>query len=84
MVHKETERKRGLTDEEVELEITRLRQSPLVKLAKKEEAIRYRRRQYMYVLRGYERRGRELTELGYTKENIEELLGDIPAEEKEG
>lgn len=37
-----------LTDQGVEVEIERLRESPYVKLAKKEEALRYRRRQYMY------------------------------------
>lgn len=34
-----------LTDQGVEVEIERLRESPYVKLAKKEEAPRYRRRQ---------------------------------------
>ena len=43
-----------MTDEMVEEEILRLQSSPLVKLAKREEAIRYRRRQYMYQLRMYE------------------------------
>ena len=32
---------RGLTDEQVEKEIERLLESPLVKLAKKDELIRY-------------------------------------------
>ena len=43
-----------LTDEQVEREIERLTESPLVKLAKKDELIKYRRRQYLYKLRGYE------------------------------
>ena len=42
---------KGLTDEQVELEIDRLQASPLVKLAKKEERIRYKRRQLLYCLR---------------------------------
>ena len=63
--------KEFLTDEQVELEIIRLRNSDLVKLAKKEEQIRNRRRQYMYSLRTYERRGRELAASGLTLEMLE-------------
>lgn len=63
--------KEFLTDEQVELEIIRLRNSELVKLAKKEEQIRNRRRQYMYCLRTYERRGRELAASGLTLEMLE-------------
>lgn len=63
--------KEFLTDEQVELEIIRLRNSELVKLAKKEEQIRNRRRQYMYSLRTYERRGRELAASGLTLEILE-------------
>lgn len=63
--------KEFLTDEQVELEIIRLRNSELVKLAKKEEQIRNRRRQYMYSLRSYERRGRELAASGLTLEMLE-------------
>ena len=64
---------RGLTDEQVEKEIERLLESPLVKLAKKEELIRYRRRQYLYTLRGYEKKGKELAEAGITIEILEAL-----------
>ena len=67
-----------LTDEQVEQEIARLRESDLVKLAKKELRVKLRRRQYMYSLRTYERRGRQLAAEGYTLENIaERMLGDI-------
>lgn len=62
-----------LTDEQVEKEIERLLESPLVKLAKKEERIRYRRRQYLYCLRNYEKKGRELQEAGMTIELLEKL-----------
>ena len=65
--------KLNLTDEEVEQEIDRLRKSPLVKLAKKEETIRMRRRQYLYTLRGYEKKGKELSEAGMTIELLEQL-----------
>ena len=54
--------KEHLTDEQVEQEIERLKQSPLVKLAKKEEMIRYRRRQYLYKLKGYEKKGKALAD----------------------
>ena len=65
--------KKILTDEQVEKEIERLLESPLVKLAKKEEAIRYRRRQYLYNLKSYERKGRELAEAGITIEMLENM-----------
>lgn len=67
-----------LTDAQVELEIDRLMNSKAVKLAKKEAQIKYKRRQYMYQLRTFEKRGKELTKQGYTLDNIEErMLGDI-------
>ena len=62
--------KEFLTDEQVEEEIARLQASPLVKLARKEEAIRYRRRQYMYTLRMYEKKGRQLQAEGVTMESL--------------
>ena len=62
-----------LTDEQVEREIERLMESPLVKLAKKDELIRYRRRQYLYKLRGYEKKGKELTKAGITIEILDAL-----------
>lgn len=67
-----------LTDEQVEKEIKRLLSSDRVKLAKLETRIKYKRRQYMYQLRWMEKRGAELESLGYTSENIEEIMmGDI-------
>ena len=67
-----------LTDAQVELEIDRLMNSKAVKLAKKEAQIKYKRRQYMYQLRTFEKRGKELTKQGYTLDNIEErLFGNI-------
>lgn len=59
-----------ITDAQVEAEIERLLESPYVKLAKKEEAIRYRRRQYMYTLRTYEKKGKALAEQGVTMETL--------------
>lgn len=67
-----------LTDAQVELEIDRLMNSKAVKLAKKEAQIKYKRRQYMYQLRTFEKRGKELAKQGVTLDNIEErLFGDI-------
>lgn len=65
--------KKILTDEQVEKEIERLSESEFVKLAKKEENIRYRRRQYLYCLRSYEKKGKELAEAGITMEMLEQM-----------
>lgn len=66
-----------LTDEQVEMEISRLLQSDAVLLAKKEISIKNRRRQYMYQLRSMEKRGKQLKADGITLENIEaKLFGD--------
>lgn len=62
-----------ITDEMVEEEIKRLQNSPLVKLARREEAIRNRRRQYMYQLRSYEKKGKALAAEGITIEQLENL-----------
>lgn len=66
-----------LTDEMVEEEIRRLQESPHVKLARREEAIRNRRRQYMYQLRMYEKRGKALEAQGVTLEELEAMSGDV-------
>lgn len=60
-----------LTDEEVEAEIERLKDSEYVKLAKKEERVRYRRRQLLYQLRMYEKKGRDLAASGITMEILD-------------
>lgn len=62
-----------LTDEQVEKEIEKLKKSPLVQLAKKEERIRYKRRQYLYTLRSYEKKGKELKKAGITMEMLENI-----------
>lgn len=68
----------GLTDEQVEEEIERLRQSPLVALARREQRIRYRRRQILYQLRDLEKKGKALEKAGITMEVLNSLaeLGD--------
>ena len=65
-----------ITDEMVEEEILRLQNSPLVKLARREEAIRNRRRQYMYQLRCYEKKGMQLESDGITMDVLDEMYGD--------
>ena len=59
-----------MTDAEVEIEIERLKESDAVKLAQKERQYLYRRRQYMYTLRWYERRGKELMAAGVTEKDF--------------
>ena len=66
------------TDEEVEIEIHRLQESDDVRLAKKEQNIKYRRRQQMWTLQYMEKRGKQLREMGIDFDNIEEkLFGDV-------
>lgn len=69
-----------MTDADVELEIERLTASEAVRLAKKERQYKYRRRQYLYTLRWYEKRGKELMNLGMSLEDfnfdeVEDLEG---------
>lgn len=72
-----------LTDEEVELEIDRLKNSEAVKLARREQRIKYRRRQQLYTLRAYEKRGKQLIEQGVTMEALEIMDSAIESEEIE-
>ena len=67
---------RGLTDLEVEQEIERLRESEYVKLARKDERIRYQRRQVLYNLRALEKRGIALAEAGITMEMLSGVEGE--------
>lgn len=68
-----------LTDEDVELQIEALRNSEAVKLAMKEKQYKYKRRQYLYTLRWYEKRGKELMKLGVKPEDF----GDIDSPDGE-
>ena len=70
-----------ISDEMVEEEILRLQNSPLVKLARREEAIRNRRRQYMYQLRMYEKKGKQLEAQGITMAELEEMAGGLYEDE---
>ena len=70
-----------MSDEMVEEEILRLQTSHHVKLARREEAIRNRRRQYMYTLRMYEKKGKQLEAQGITLEELEETAGMLYEDE---
>lgn len=63
-----------LTDSQVEEEIERLTDSPLVKLARKELRLKYKRRQRLYNLRNLEKRGKELADAGITLDNLEAMV----------
>lgn len=60
-----------MTDADVELEIERLKESEAVKLAQRERQYKYRRRQYLYTLRWYEKRGKELMAQGVKPEDFD-------------
>ena len=70
-----------LTDEQVDLEIERLSESPAVLLARQEQRLKYRKRQYLYQLRAYEKRGKQLMLEGFTYEKLKEMLSAMEIEE---
>lgn len=63
-------------DAALEAEIARLREDEHVKLAKRYDYARNRRKQYLYQLRWYQEKGRELAALGVTMDNLNEMLCD--------
>lgn len=76
--------KKAVKDEAVEREIAELLEDKDVLLAKAEQRVKYRRRQYMYKLRSLQRRGKQLRESGITKEalttiidNTDDIMQDI-------
>lgn len=71
----------GLTDEQVEAEIARLNASEAVALARHEQRLKYRRRQYLYQLRDYEKKGKALMEAGMTREVLDALYKNGNEEE---
>lgn len=60
-----------MTDEQVEAEIARLSASEAVALAKYEQRLKFRRRQYLYNLRALEKQGKELMAAGITREILD-------------
>lgn len=73
-------REEWLTDEQVEDEIERLKESEYVKLDKLSQRIKNRRRQYMYSLRSMEKRGKELAAAGVTMESLKAEAQEMEAE----
>lgn len=72
--------RKGLTDAEVEIEIRQIYDSEPYKLARAEIRYRQKRRELLYNLRFYQKRGLELMKQGYTLDNFREK---IDAEEDE-
>lgn len=71
--------RRPITPEElVDAEIERLKATPAVKLAQKEQRLLMRKRKYMADLRWLEKRGEELMKEGWTLDTIELQFKDIP------
>lgn len=67
-------KRKYVTDEEVEKEIDELKDSPYVKLARRENYLRNKCRQHLYKLRSLEKRGRELASAGITLDTIDEQI----------
>lgn len=67
----------GLTDEQVEQEIEKLRGSEAVRLARRHQKLiyqqRHRRRQCLYQLRNLEKKGEELMKEGITRETLDAI-----------
>lgn len=70
-----------VTDEQVEQEISRLQESPYVKLANKERRVRNRRMMYLYSLRQLEKKGKELAAAGMTLEILSDMEQETYEEE---
>lgn len=75
------DREYGLTDEQVEREIERLTTSPLVALARREQRLKYKRRQFLYQLRDLEKRGKALVDAGITREVLDALYKTCDTED---
>ena len=72
-----------LTDAQVEKEIERLKNSPYVKLARKEIRLKYKYRQVLYNLRNLEKRGQQLAAEGETLESLEGKIAEVEITEIE-
>ena len=59
-----------IPDNKLDDEIARLSADPDVLLARAEQRIRYRKRQYLYTLRSLAKRGAELRKQGITHETL--------------
>jgi hypothetical protein len=70
-----------LTDEQVEAEIARLKESEAVTLARYVEQLKYRRRHYLYKLRDLEKKGKVLMEAGITRDVLEDRFAECDEDE---
>lgn len=75
------EKEWGLTDEQVEAEIERLSASPAVALARREQRLKYKRRQFLYQLRDLEKKGNALMAAGITREILDAMYNESGGEE---
>lgn len=69
-----------MTDESFKEELERLKGSENVKLAQKEIRLKNRQKNYLYQLRWLEKRGKQLAALGYTIDNLEEMIAQAEAQ----
>lgn len=69
-----------LNNDQFKDEIERLKASEHVKLARKEQRLKYRQRQFLYQLRNLEKRGKALAAQGYTLENLEAMIAQAEAD----
>lgn len=69
-------------DELVESEIARLSQTTAVKMARKEQRLRYQRRQHLYNLRCMEKRGLQLMKEGWTLDTLDLMFSREEEEER--
>lgn len=74
--------KNFLTDEEVVLEIERLKQTDEVKLARKKQRLDYKYRQQLYLLRNLYKKGKAMMEMGITSEKLDLIYAEAEAEER--
>ena len=69
-----------LTNDSFKEENERLKASEHVKLARKEQRLKYKQRQFLYQLRNLEKRGKALAAQGYTLDNLEAMIAQAEAE----
>lgn len=65
-----------ITDAEVEIEIRKIYDSEAYKLARAENRYRQKRREELYAIRYYYKRGLELMAQGYTMENYRDKVNE--------
>ena len=74
--------KNFLTDEEVAIEIERLKATDEVKLARKKQRLDYKYRQQLYLLRNLFKKGKAMMDAGITSEKLDEMYAAAEDEER--